>query len=407
MTAIETSGRELTPELADLMEWEKPIEAGLRSFVEVGNALAAIRDGKKYKAAGFATFDDYCRQRWGLSKTHANRSIQAASVITEMTPLGVILPESERQVRPLAAVPDPVERAAIWEQAVENAGGEQPTAAEVAAVAKERSSRSTTPETPTTDGAPVDLDEPTPEQGTEEDTEVHGEPPRQPQRLGHPATFSKAILNVIASYLTPGQFVVDPFAGVGTIHELEERCQVETFGIELEQEWAAMHHRTVCADARDIVQRFTLRKGRPDEFLRRVDVIATSPAYGNRMADHHDARDGSHRNTYKHMLGRDLSDGSSASMQWGPAYRELHAKVWAGCAHVLADRGLFLLNIKDHVRDGEVQHVASWHVDQLCRVNGLRLIAHHIIPGAGLPSGENEDLRVVGEEIYVFQKGES
>ena len=385
MTAIETTGRELTPEMADLMEWEKPIEAGLRSFVEVGNALAAIRDGKKYKAAGYTTFDDYCRQRWGIGRHYANRSIAAAAVIGEMVPRGTtVLPETERQVRPLAAVADPEERAAIWEQAVENSGGEQPTAAEVAAVVAER--------------APV-VHDTTPQQGTQEDTAADqpAPAPAQPQRLGHPATYSRAVLNVIASYLEPGDHVLDPFAGVGTIHELAARCDVQTIGIELESEWADMHPNTVCADAREVAEIFE------DQF----DVIATSPAYGNRMADHHNAREGSHRNTYKHMLGRDLTDGSSAAMQWGSEYRALHAEVWHHCVALLREGGLFVLNIKDHVRDGEVQQVAAWHVDQLCRVLGLRLVAHHIIPGAGLPSGENEDLRVVGEEIYVFQKEES
>jgi hypothetical protein len=362
VTAIDLTASDLTPELLDLMEWEKPIETGLRSFVEVGNALAQIKDGKKYRAAGFTTFDDYCRQRWGIGKSFANDSIRAAHVVTELTAVAVILPATERQVRPLAAVPDPAERAAIWEQAVENSGGEQPTAAEVEAVVRERRPQ-----------------------------------PAQPQRLGHPATYSRAILNTIASYLEPGQSVLDPFAGVGTIHELADRCQVSTIGVELEPEWADLHPHTVCADALTIDELFE------DQF----DVIATSPAYGNRMADHHDARDGSHRNTYKHMLGRDLTDGSSAAMQWGPEYRGLHSAVWRKCFNVLSDGGLFILNIKDHVRDGGVQHVTSWHVDRLCRVLGLRLIAHHIIPGPGLPSGENEDLRVVGEEIYVFRKDQA
>lgn len=387
MTAIETTGRELTPELSDLMEWEKPIEAGLRSFVEVGNALAAIRDGKKYKAAGYTTFDDYCRQRWGIAKSQAYRSIQAAAVIGEMSPVGDVLPRTERQVRPLAAVADPEERAAIWEQAVENSGGEQPTAAEVAAVVAEV--------------APV-VQDTTPQKGTQEDTLVDEPPPppkpTQPQRLGHPATYSEAILNVFASYMRPNTNVLDPFAGIGTIHSLGERCSLRTFGIELEQEWADHHPRTVCCDARRADEQFP-----PAMF----DVIATSPAYGNRMADHHDARDGSHRNTYKHMLGRDLSDGSSAAMQWGPEYRALHAEVWSVVCTRLKPGGLFLLNIKDHIRHGEIIHVAAWHVDQLCRRCDLRLIAHHIIPSRGLPSGENEDLRVVGEEIYVFQKEQS
>jgi hypothetical protein len=396
VTAIDTTGRDLTPELADLMEWEKPIESGLRSFVEVGNALAAIRDGKKYKVAGYTTFDDYCRQRWGISRQHAHRSIQAATVIAEMSPIGDILPTTESQVRPLAAVPDPEERAAVWEQAVENSGGDQPTAAEVAAVVAERNARPAAP-------APIKIVESGPncDPASESQGAVMGRQPDSappvPQRLGHPATYSRAVLNMIASYLEPGQSVLDPFAGVGTIHELASRCGVQTVGVELESEWADMHPHTICADSRTI----------GDLFEDTFDVVATSPAYGNRMADHHDARDGSHRNTYKHMLGRDLTEGNGAGMQWGDAYRQIHAAVWTECAAVLDEGGRFILNIKDHVRGGEVQHVASWHVDYLCRHLQLHLVAHHIIPGAGLPSGENDDLRVVGEEIYVFQKENS
>ena len=43
----------LTPELARLMEHERTIEQGLATFVDVGVALAAIRDGQMYQAKGF------------------------------------------------------------------------------------------------------------------------------------------------------------------------------------------------------------------------------------------------------------------------------------------------------------------------------------------------------------------
>jgi hypothetical protein len=386
VTAIETSGREITPELADLMEWEKPIEQGAQAMLDMATSFKVIRDDRKYRASGFSTFDDYCRQRWGLSRRRVDQMIAAGELAAGLRTLvldSTPLPTTERQVRPLAAVADPVDRAAIWEQAVENSGGEQPTAAEVAAVVAEHTA------------APEWKVEPKqPDPTANEQFAIVDPEPAQPQRLGHPATYSRAVLNVIASYLKPGDEVLDPFAGVGTIHELRERCGVETYAIELEPEWAALHDATICGDALDLDEMI---------YADSIDVIATSPAYGNRMADHHEARDGSHRNTYKHMLGRDLTDGSSAAMQWGPEYRKFHALVWAQCVDALRPEvGLFILNIKDHVRGGEVQHVASWHVDQLCRVLGLRLIAHHIIPGAGLPSGENDDLRVVGEEIYVF-----
>ena len=55
-------------------------------------------------------------------------------------------------------------------------------------------------------------------------------------------------------------------------------------------------------------------------------AIATSPCFGNRMADHHEARDPSVRHTYRHRLGRPLSEGSAGALQWGPAYREFHER---------------------------------------------------------------------------------
>ena len=87
-----TSGR--------LAELEAIIETGMRTFVEVGNALRTIRDTRMYREQGYKTFDDYCRARWNWSKTHANRQIQAAKVAEEeaMTPMGVI-PANERQAR--------------------------------------------------------------------------------------------------------------------------------------------------------------------------------------------------------------------------------------------------------------------------------------------------------------------
>lgn len=56
------------------------------------------------------------------------------------------------------------------------------------------------------------------------------------------------------------------------------------------------------------------------------DVVATSPTYGNRMADHHEARDDSDRGTYRHRLSRPLHPSNSGAMQWGEEYRSIHEK---------------------------------------------------------------------------------
>ncbi|HEY6723811.1 MAG TPA: hypothetical protein VI197_07255 [Polyangiaceae bacterium] len=73
-----------------------------RVFVDVGRALTRIRDAKLY-AEEFGTFEAYCRERWGMSKTHANRLIASADVAANVTPIGVI--PNEAQARELAKLP--------------------------------------------------------------------------------------------------------------------------------------------------------------------------------------------------------------------------------------------------------------------------------------------------------------
>src|SRR5207302_7210410 len=115
----------------------------------------------------------------------------------------------------------------------------------------------------------------------------------------HPAKFSDPLLPVLRALIHPGARVLDPFAGSGRIHEITDNA----VGIEIEPEWADLHPHTHCGNALDL------------PFADAVfDVICTSPTYGNRMADHHDAKDDSRRNTYRHALGRPLHADNSCQL---------------------------------------------------------------------------------------------
>ncbi len=59
---------------------EAIIEKGLNTFVDVGNALAEIRDGKLYRDT-HGTFEDYCQERWGISLPRAYQFIEAAETV--------------------------------------------------------------------------------------------------------------------------------------------------------------------------------------------------------------------------------------------------------------------------------------------------------------------------------------
>ena len=71
-------------EQAELEQHEATIERGLQTFVEVGLALRAIRDKRLYRQ-NYATFEDYCRERWGWVASRARQLIAAAEVAKTVT----------------------------------------------------------------------------------------------------------------------------------------------------------------------------------------------------------------------------------------------------------------------------------------------------------------------------------
>ena len=87
-------------ERAYLGRLEQTIENGLQTYIDVGSALEEIRARKLYRGA-HATFEDYCRDRWKISRIHAHRLIQAAELAANLLPMGNIPPDNERQARAL------------------------------------------------------------------------------------------------------------------------------------------------------------------------------------------------------------------------------------------------------------------------------------------------------------------
>lgn len=105
-----------TIEPTRLARLEAVIEKGMRTFVEVGEALQEIRDSRLYRET-HGTFEDYCRERWGFSRIHAFRLVQASQV-SRALPTGNI--PNERVARELAPLrDDPEALAAAWVAATE------------------------------------------------------------------------------------------------------------------------------------------------------------------------------------------------------------------------------------------------------------------------------------------------
>jgi tRNA G10 N-methylase Trm11 len=206
----------------------------------------------------------------------------------------------------------------------------------------------------------------------------------------HPAKFNDALIDEIAVLLPDWVYrVLDPFAGVGKIHNLRAIRDVETVGVELEPEWADQHDRTRVGNALAL-----------DFFDDSFDAIVTSPCYGNRMADHHDARDDSKRHTYKHYLGRDLSEDSAAVLQWGGGYKQFHRHAWKEARRVLRPDGLVVINVKNHIRYGDEQRVVEFHLKTWMSL-GMIVEEVRAVETPGQRHGENGDLRVATEKLIV------
>lgn len=105
---------------------EAIVAKGRATFMEVGEALAAIRDAKQYREAGFSSFDAYCQERWGFTANYARRQIIAAAD-AKSVPTGTLLPRTERAARALRKPVEVASRGVTDDTQQER--GEQPRAA--------------------------------------------------------------------------------------------------------------------------------------------------------------------------------------------------------------------------------------------------------------------------------------
>lgn len=218
------------------------------------------------------------------------------------------------------------------------------------------------------------------------------------ETLKHPAVFSNVFIPKFAELLEGQNSVLDIFGGTGKL------ALIKMFGFtgkvicnEIEPEWANSSPYPVdewhVGDAANM-------EWASDES---IEAICTSPTYGNRMADHFNARDSSKRITYRHTLGRELNKHNTGRMQWGEMYRQKHLDVYSECFRVLKGGGLVILNVSNHIRAAQEVNVIGWHKEALTN-SGFVFLSEEKIETPRMGFGQNGKTRVRHESILSFNK---
>ena len=123
-----------------LKRCEVVIEHESRTFLHVGQALATIRDKFPYRD-DFASFRDYCQQKWGFSDSRARQLMTACKVAQSVT--RVTVPD-EKTARVLNHVPAEERQDAPRSYLSQTeAGNEKPTAAGLTRYIEKRSEPAT------------------------------------------------------------------------------------------------------------------------------------------------------------------------------------------------------------------------------------------------------------------------
>jgi len=218
----------------------------------------------------------------------------------------------------------------------------------------------------------------------------------------HPAKFSDEVIRTLSAIFTEHNITgtgFHPFAGVSKGVDVLESPERYIIGLELEPEWAEQKPGTVTGD----VLKLAMLGFKPAMF----DFAFWSPTYGNRMADHHVAKDDSRRHTYTHYIGRGLSEGNTGAMQWGDEYRAFHQGAYQRILWTVKPGGWVILNISDHIRKGQVQKVSAWHKGTLARLGVEWLPGSDGIYMVGTRRnrhGTNGEVRMLHEWVFVGRK---
>jgi hypothetical protein len=110
-------------------ECEREIDDRLEAFITVGYRLHVIKTQKLFRST-HRIFEKYCKEKWGISRVHANRQIdayQTGDLLKTETIGSVSVPATESQARTLADL-TPEDKVKVPRKVKQNVGPRKPTA---------------------------------------------------------------------------------------------------------------------------------------------------------------------------------------------------------------------------------------------------------------------------------------
>lgn len=230
-------------------------------------------------------------------------------------------------------------------------------------------------------------------------------------KIGHnPASYTDASLQLMGSILNKSQLlkttgiglsIIDPMAGSGKVVELRnyithkdsaERLRFRLNDLERWKKHPGAENKN--PNVRWTFESAYALTAEDGTF----DVLITSPTYGNRMADHHTAKDGSDRQTYTHRLGKQLHPQNTGKVHFGLSYRLAHERIYRECARVLHPSGIAFFVVADFIRRGERVRVTDATLS-LLKTAGFHVVKTYDLPMNHFRRGANYTARVGYETV--------
>jgi len=213
----------------------------------------------------------------------------------------------------------------------------------------------------------------------------------------HPCPYPKHFLPLFADVLKKekSKTVLDIFGGVGTLAKVKQYGFTGKVIInEIESKWSKIAKKVADVVITGDAQNLKLPN-------KSINAIITSPTYGNDMAVTY-----KRERTYTVCNGKPLKNSNTGQMRWsveGNKYKKIHENAYKEAFRVLTNNGVIVVNVKNHIRNGEVQKVAEWHLDTLKAI-GFTPVSVKKVKVTGIPFGGLNLPKVSHEHILILRK---